>query len=83
MICEFGERVNNEFNELFDIICQFEWYECLQNIQKCMPIIMIAIQQSIVLKSFGSIVCTRDFFKQVSLTLRRNRTFFYLLYIFR
>lgn len=57
--CEFGERVNYGFTEVYDTICHFDWYSLPMEIQKMLPTIIIASQEPINLHGFGDVKCSR------------------------
>lgn len=65
VICEFGQKLSDGFNEVDDEIGQFDWYLCSMEIQKLLPILIIVTQKPISLKVFGSISCDRENFKKV------------------
>lgn len=64
--CEFGERVRNEFEGLNDMIDELDWYLFPMEIQRMLPIIMIAAQKPVVIRGFGNIACVREVFRKVS-----------------
>ena len=67
IICELGQRLTNAFEEICETVEHFDWYLIPLEIQKSLPILLIAAQKPIVLECFGSISGTRDTFKIVSL----------------
>lgn len=64
--CEFGQRVTNEFEKLNDMIDELDWYTFPIEIQRMLPIIMIAAQEPVVIRGYGNIACVREVFGQVS-----------------
>lgn len=66
IICELGQRLTHEFERIDDEIDQFDWYLFPPQIQRLLPIIMIASRQEVFLECFGSITGTRETFKKVS-----------------
>lgn len=63
--CELGQRLNNAFDRINLTIDRFNWY-LFPNEVKCMlPMIIVLAQQPVSLECYGSIVCTRDVFKDV------------------
>lgn len=65
--CELGERVSNEFVELDDTICLFNWYKFPQNVCRDLPFIQMCTQQPVRINVFGKkISCTREIFQKVS-----------------
>ena len=65
--CEFGQRLSDAFDEINDIINQFNWYLFPIEIRKILPNFMINTQQPVVMKCFGCISCSRKQFKKVNL----------------
>lgn len=63
--CYFGEMINGEFAELYDVITQSNWYLYDIEIQRMIPIILAGTQNPPVLKGFGNVMCTRDSFQKV------------------
>lgn len=66
LYCEFGERVTNEFLELDNVVCQWEWYLLPLNVQRMLPNILLITQTPVILNGFGEFFCTRDAFRRVS-----------------
>lgn len=64
--CDLSQRIERAFEECNDVINQFKWYWFPIEIQRLLPLIMIAAQQPIEIKTFGSVACDRDTFKRVS-----------------
>lgn len=70
--CELGERSTGAFDEISDIIYQFDWYLLPAEIQQMLPSIIHFAQQPVDLVCFGSITCSRESFKKVSTILEKN-----------
>lgn len=66
IICELGQRLADAFEQINDEINKFDWYLFPPQVQRLLPIIMIATQQEVELECFGSISGTRETFKRVS-----------------
>ena len=66
-ICEFGQYESDAFQEIDDEIEAFDWYLYSHEIQQMLPIILMAVQQPVELKYFGSFSAVRENFKKVSL----------------
>lgn len=64
--CEISQRSCDALNEMDDDIGQLDWYLCPAGIQRMLPIIMVNSQQPVIIKCFGSIACSRETFKEVS-----------------
>lgn len=67
MICELGQRMNDAFDKIDSTIEKLDWYLFPNEIQRMVPTIMAIAQQPVTLRCFGSIVCTRDVFKDVGI----------------
>lgn len=65
--CEFGKIVTSEFEDLDDIICQWDWHSFPIEIQRMLPIILISTQKPITLSGIANVVCDRDSFKKVKI----------------
>ena len=63
--CELGQRMNNAFDGIDLTIDHFKWYLFPIEIKRVLPMIIVAAQQPVSLECFGSIICTRDVFKNV------------------
>lgn len=64
---ELGQRMNDAFEEIDLSIDQFNWYLFPIGIQRLLPMIIANAQQTVSMECFGSIVCTRDVFKNVGI----------------
>lgn len=65
IFCELGDRITDRFNKIPDIIYQRNWYTFPNEIQKIIPIIMMAAQKPVVLQGFLNLEFTRESFKKV------------------
>lgn len=63
--CEYGERVNAAFANLYIVISQFNWYLMPMNIQQILPVIIGGVQQSVNIQGYGNFPCNRKAFKNV------------------
>lgn len=63
--CELVGRISQEFNDICDMVDQFDWYRFPCEMQKILPIIMMSTQQPVEFECFGSIACNRETFKRV------------------
>lgn len=60
--CELAGRMSNEFDDINDIVDQFDWHLFPLETQRILPIIMANAQQPFGFKCFGSYLCNRDTF---------------------
>lgn len=70
--CELGERGGNLFIDISIEVDQLDWYLLPLNIQKMLPIVIVNTKQSVVVRCFGSVACTRCQFKKV-LSIKTNQ----------
>lgn len=66
IICELGERVTNEFDDVDNVVCELNWYLFPLNIQKMLPIAMIGTVKPVIIRGYGNCMSTREAFKNVS-----------------
>ena len=64
--CELAGLVSNEFQNINDLIDQFDWYLFPLEMKKILPFIMLNAQQSVDFECFGSLACNRETFKKVN-----------------
>lgn len=69
IFCYFGQSIRGQFNQLNDVIYEFEWYLYPVEIQRMIPTILIATQNTPSLKGFGNVNCTHETFKKVCLII--------------
>lgn len=65
--CNHGEMMTTQFNDFNEQVCQCNWYFLPMEIQKMLLILLSATGQPVLIRGYGSIVCTRDSFKNVSI----------------
>lgn len=68
VICELGQRPTNAYEDLEDVIGQFDWYLFPIELQRMLPTFTNLTQQTIELPCFGSFACSRETFKKVRCT---------------
>lgn len=67
MICELGQRISNAFEEIDDVIAQYNWYLFPDKLKRMLPIILMNTQDRVAFECFGSIACSREAFRKVCL----------------
>ena len=67
--CEFGQRLSESFEDIGNKIGRFKWYSFPIGIKRMLPIIIMNVHEPVEITAFGSISCSRDTFKKVSLDL--------------
>lgn len=65
IICELGQRGSNAFEDINDIIDQFQWYRFSSEMKRLLPIAFIIVQKPVSVGCFGSVLCDREAFKKV------------------
>lgn len=64
--CEFGEMVTNRFDYFHSELCQCDWYLLSIEMQQLYLMFITNTQQSVNIRGFGHLLCTRDLFKKVT-----------------
>lgn len=65
-LCEFGQKLKNEFDELNNTVYNFDWYSFPIEMQRILPIFLNISQDSVALRGFGNVEYERLAFKSVS-----------------
>lgn len=65
---ELAGRISSRFEDINDLITQFDWYLFPQEVKQTLPLIMINSQQEVGFTCLGSFLCNRATFKKVSRT---------------
>lgn len=63
--CELSQRLSNAFDRIDFTVHQFDWYLFPIEMKRMLPVVMVNVQRPISLACFGSIMCTRETFKDV------------------
>lgn len=63
---ELTERISSEFDEMNDMINQFNWHLFPLTVQKMLPIVVMSTQQTVGFECFGSLHCNRETFEKVN-----------------
>lgn len=66
LYCEFGENVTSRFDDVYKAICESDWHSFPIEIQKNLPIIMVAAQHHVHINGFGNVSFSRQTFKKVA-----------------
>lgn len=64
--CELGQRVSDAFQEISDIVDEFNWYRFPNELNRLLPVIMAVVQKPVEVDVFGKITCCRYILKTVS-----------------
>lgn len=71
--CELGHRITDAFDRIDFTIDQLDWYLFPIEVKRVLPMIIVSAQQPVSVGCFGSIVCIRDVFKNVSIDRKSFR----------
>lgn len=66
LVCEIGQKIGEAFDKIDFTLNKIDYYLLPIEIKRMLPIIIAIAQQPVELECFGSIICTRDVFKNVS-----------------
>lgn len=69
VICEFGERLMNKFEEFNDGLCECQWYFHPIGLQRMYLTFGVETQQPVYIRGYGNVSTTRDTMKKVSLII--------------
>lgn len=72
-ICELGQLLSNNFDEISEIFEQYDWYLFSEETNQRLLTITMILQQSIALECFGSLECGHEAFKKVGLFSLNNK----------
>lgn len=72
VVCELSERLTIRCETFEDAFCRWQWYLFPIEMQKLLTIAIANAQQTLVIKGYGNVPCTRETFKTVSGTLIFN-----------
>lgn len=75
VVCELSQRASNAFEEIDDKIGETDWYLFPAGIKRMLPTIILNLHQPVVLKCFGSTLCSREAFKMVNLAHKITSTY--------
>lgn len=65
--CELGQRMSDAFDKTNFTLVQLDWYLFPIEMKRMLPAIIAMIQRPVSMECFGSIICTRDVFKNVGI----------------
>lgn len=65
LLCFFGERLSNSFEDLSTDIFHCNWYKFPVKSQRFLNTMLLASQNPVSMRGFGSTICSRDSFKMV------------------
>lgn len=68
LVCDLIERLSSAFIEVGDMVDQYKWYKFTGDMQRMLLMILIHVNESVTVKCFGDIACSRSTFKSVSFT---------------
>lgn len=65
IFCELGDRITDQFNKIPNAIYHRNWYTFLKEIQRMIPMILMAAQQPVALQGFANLKFIRESFRKV------------------
>lgn len=65
-LSEFGGMVTKQFDAFDEQLCQSNWYLYPNGMQRLLLIFILDAQQPVLIRGYGTIVCTREFFEKAS-----------------
>lgn len=66
IISELGQRMSDTFDEIDSTLDKSDWYLFPIEIKRMLPMIIANAQEPVSLECFGSIICSRNTFKNVT-----------------
>lgn len=66
VVCELSQRASNAFEEIDYKIGAIDWYLLPESLKRMLPTIISNLHRPVVLKCFGSTLCSREAFKMVN-----------------
>lgn len=69
--CEIGQQISNAYEDIDDLVEEFDWHLFSHEMQRTLPIILIVTQNPIGFECFGSTSALRVTFKKVSFYQKR------------
>lgn len=72
LVCELSQRICDYFNSIDMMIGKWNWYLLPIEIQRILPLILIVVQQPFKFIGFGSVSCSRETFKKVSIIINKK-----------
>lgn len=76
VFCDLGEKLTKRFTEIDSAIYYCEWYTFPVDIQRLLPITMMAAQDAVLITGFANLSCTRQAFKKVEYSIYIIEIFF-------
>lgn len=66
LACEFGEHLRCAYDKIECEINHLRWYRLSIELRRVLPVIILYAQEPVVMRGLGSVVCSREAFRQVS-----------------
>lgn len=73
LVSELGERLTIAYDEIPQVIEQFDCYLFPIEVQRRLPVLMLNAQQSVTLQCFGSTSTNREAFKKVLIRSKEEK----------
>lgn len=69
IICEPAQWVTNNFEQCGDVLEECDWYLLPIELQRLYLIFLLDAQQPVHIQCYGGVVCSRETFKKVPLSI--------------
>lgn len=66
IICELCQRMTNSFDRYDTSLSKYQWHLFPHQIQKMLVMVIMTTQREVIFPCFGSLLCSREGFKQVN-----------------
>lgn len=76
--CEISQRFSNTFTDLYETVCQLEWYLYPVEVQQIFVLLILYAQKPCEIPFFGSYACSREQFKRVKYYVKLIREYHWL-----
>lgn len=81
-ICDLFQRITDAYNGINDVMIQFDWYRFPIQINRMLPIILMANQRPVNFECFGSISCNRETFGRVCFNHKIHDSVVWIFFLF-
>lgn len=75
VVCEFGQRMSDEYEGVEDALIRLDWYQLPTDNQRLLPIMFMYCQEPLILLFFGCLSVSRWQFKKVNQTPEETQIF--------
>lgn len=77
-ICALGQKLSQNFEDIADLVEQYDWYLFTEEINRILLTIITILQRSIAIECFGSLEAGHEAYKKVSsISKHSHKKYFY------